>query len=49
MAVALASFIHAAAGDYYREFNNEVTLTASDLIDTLPFVLSNNDYEFDED
>ncbi len=48
-AAGLASFVHAAAGDYYKELYNEITLTASDLIDTLPYILNGFDYESDQD
>ncbi len=38
-AVALGSFVHAAAGDNYNAAFGEQTLTASDLIEALPFVI----------
>jgi NAD(P)H-hydrate epimerase len=44
-AVALGSFIHAAAGDNYSDAFGEQTLTASDLIEALPFVFGSDNNE----
>jgi len=46
-ALALGSFVHAAAGDNYRDAFGEQTLTASDLIEAIPFVLGKEEGDFD--
>ncbi len=47
LAMAVGSYIHASAGDYYKNKYNETTLTASNLIDALPFILNRRAHEIE--